>query len=187
MPNVSFSKGNFTSASFTIRGVGDLCVGVTCDAATAIHVNGSPLFGTRLFETEYFDLERIEVLRGPQGTLFGRNATSGVVNVVTAKPKLSRFEAEAQFEYGNFNSIEVRGMVNVPIGDMIGVRLEGIYVNRDGYTTNLYDGSAIGTRELYELRGSIRFEPGPDTQIDLMGHYFREIEHGIRNKQKSEK
>src|SRR3546814_9800282 len=92
LPNVSFSKGNFTSASFTIRGVGDLCVGVTCDAATAIHVNGSPLFGTRLFETEYFDLERIEVLRGPQGTLFGRNATSGVVNVVTAKPKLSRFE-----------------------------------------------------------------------------------------------
>src|SRR3546814_8499432 len=87
--------------------VGDLCVGVTCDAATAIHVNGSPLFGTRLFETEYFDLERIEVLRGPQGTLFGRNATSGVVNVVTAKPKLSRFEAEAQFEYGNFNSIEI--------------------------------------------------------------------------------
>ena len=52
LPNVSFSKGNFTSASFTIRGVGDLCVGVTCDAATAIHVNGSPLFGTRLFETE---------------------------------------------------------------------------------------------------------------------------------------
>lgn len=50
LPNVSFSKGNFTSASFTIRGIGDLCVGVTCDAATAIHVNGSPLFGTRLFE-----------------------------------------------------------------------------------------------------------------------------------------
>src|SRR3546814_7234131 len=83
----------------------------------------SDVCSSDLFETEYFDLERIEVLRGPQGTLFGRNATSGVVNVVTAKPKLSRFEAEAQFEYGNFNSIEARGMVNVPIGDMIGVRL----------------------------------------------------------------
>src|SRR3546814_20170326 len=56
LPNVSFSKGNFTSASFTIRGVGDMCVGVTCDAATAIQVNGSPLFGTRMLETEYFDL-----------------------------------------------------------------------------------------------------------------------------------
>ncbi|WP_156416680.1 TonB-dependent receptor [Sphingopyxis sp. A083] len=185
LPNVSFSKGNFTSASFTIRGVGDLCVGVTCDAATAIHVNGSPLFGTRLFETEYFDLERIEVLRGPQGTLFGRNATSGVVNVVTAKPKLSHFEAETQFEYGNFNSIEARGMVNVPIGDMIGVRLAGIYVNRDGYTTNLYDGSDIDARDLYALRGSLRFEPGPDTTIDFMGYYFREKDTRLRNQKQT--
>src|SRR3546814_8738571 len=63
LPNVSFSKGNFTSASFTIRGVGDLCVGVTCDAATAIHVNGSPLFGTRLFETEYRSEEHTSELQ----------------------------------------------------------------------------------------------------------------------------
>ena len=69
LPNVQFSKSNFTASSFTIRGIGDLCVGVSCDSATAIHLNDSPLFGTRLFETEYFDLERIEVLRGPQGTL----------------------------------------------------------------------------------------------------------------------
>ncbi|ABC62744.1 TonB-dependent receptor [Erythrobacter litoralis HTCC2594] len=98
LPNVSFTKSNFTASSFTIRGIGDLCVGVSCDSATAIHQNGSPLFGTRLFETEYFDLERIEVLRGPQGTLFGRNATSGVVNVVTAKPDLSGFGAAGSFE-----------------------------------------------------------------------------------------
>ncbi|MEP6101763.1 Plug domain-containing protein, partial [Parasphingorhabdus sp.] len=68
LPNVSFTKSNFTASSFTIRGIGDLCVGVSCDSATAIHLNDSPLFGTRLFETEYFDLERVEVLRGPQGT-----------------------------------------------------------------------------------------------------------------------
>src|SRR5687768_14687051 len=92
LPNVTFTKTNFTSSSFTIRGIGDLCVGVTCDQATAIHINESPLLGTRLFETEYFDLERLEVLRGPQGTLFGRNATSGVVNFVTAKPNLNEFQ-----------------------------------------------------------------------------------------------
>ncbi|MCA0904026.1 TonB-dependent receptor [Qipengyuania aquimaris] len=180
LPNVSFTKSNFTSASFTIRGIGDLCVGVTCDAATAIHVNGSPLFGTRLFEAEYFDLERVEVLRGPQGTLFGRNATSGVVNVVTAKPDLSGFGAAAEFEYGNFDSIRAKGMVNVPIGDSIGVRVAGYYLNRDGYTENLYDGSNIDGRDMYAIRGSLRFEPTASTTIDLMGFYFHEEDDRLR-------
>ena len=104
LPNVQFSKSNFTASSFTIRGIGDLCVGTSCDSATAIHLNDAPLFGTRFFETEYFDLERIEVLRGPQGTLYGRNATSGVVNVVTAKPQLGEFGASADAKTMTFRS-----------------------------------------------------------------------------------
>lgn len=180
LPNVSFTKGNFTGSSFTIRGIGDLCVGVSCDSATAIHTNGSPLFTTRLFETEYFDLERIEVLRGPQGTLFGRNATSGVVNIVTAKPDLTAFGAAGEFEYGNYNSIKAKAMLNLPIGETLGVRLAGFYLERDGYTTNLFDGSDIDGREMYAVRGSIRFEPGPDTTIDLMGFYFRENDDRLR-------
>ena len=78
LPNVTFTKGNFTGSSFTIRGIGDLCVGVTCDSATAIHLNDAPLFGTRLFEGEFYDLAQVEVLRGPQGTLFGRDRKSVV-------------------------------------------------------------------------------------------------------------
>lgn len=180
LPNVSFTKSNFTASSFTIRGIGDLCVGVTCDSATAIHLNSAPLFGTRLFETEYFDLERVEVLRGPQGTLFGRNATSGVVNVVTAKPDLSGFGAAAEFEYGNYNSMRAKGMVNVPIGDAIGLRVAGYWLDRDGYTENLFDGSDIDDREMYAIRGSLRFEPGPDTTLDLMAYYFREDDNRLR-------
>ena len=180
LPNVSFTKSNFTSASFTIRGIGDLCVGVTCDSATAIHTNGSPLFGTRLFETEYFDLERVEVLRGPQGTLFGRNATSGVVNVVTAKPELGTFAASGEFEYGNYNSIKAKGMVNVPLGDTLAFRAAGFYLNRDGYTTNLYDNSDIDGRDMYALRGSLRFEPTATTTLDLMAFYFRENDDRLR-------
>lgn len=180
LPNVSFTKSNFTASSFTIRGIGDLCVGVSCDSATAIHLNSAPLFGTRLFETEYFDLERIEVLRGPQGTLFGRNATSGVVNVVTAKPDLSGFGAKAEFEYGNFNSIKARGMVNVPIGDSIGVRVAGFYLDRDGYTENLANNTRIDDRNMYAVRGSLRFEPTADTTVDLMGYYFREDDNRMR-------
>ena len=180
LPNVSFTKSNFTASSFTIRGIGDLCVGVSCDSATAIHQNGAPLFGTRLFETEYFDLERVEVLRGPQGTLFGRNATSGVVNVVTAKPDLSGFGASASFEYGNYNSIKGTAMLNLPIGEALGVRVAGFYLNRDGYTENLFNDTRIDGRDMYAVRGSLRFEPGPDTTIDLVGYYFRENDDRLR-------
>ncbi len=180
LPNVTFTKTNFTSSSFTIRGIGDLCVGVSCDSATAIHQNESPLIGTRLFETEFFDLERIEVLRGPQGTLFGRNATSGVVNVVTAKPDLDAFGAAGEFEYGNYNSIKAKGMVNLPIGDTLGVRIAGFYLNRDGFTKNVFDDSRIDDRDMYAIRGSIRWQPTPDTTLDLMGYYFREDDNRLR-------
>lgn len=180
LPNVTFTKTNFTSASFTIRGIGDLCVGVTCDSATAIHLNDAPLFGTRLFEGEFYDLTQVEVLRGPQGTLFGRNATSGVVNFRTARPDLSGMSASADAEYGNYNGIKFKGMVNAPLSDAIGVRLSGFYLNRDGYTKNLYDNSKIDDRDMYGLRGSLRFEPGTGTTIDLMAQYFHERDARMR-------
>lgn len=180
LPNVTFTKTNFTGASFTIRGIGDLCVGTTCDSATAIHLNGDPLFSTRLFETEFYDLERIEVLRGPQGTLFGRNATSGVVNVITAKPKLGAFEAAAEAEYGNYNSMKGKAMVNIPIGDTMALRVAGIYLNRDGYTKNAFLDTRIDDRDLYSVRGSLRWEPSPDTTIDLMASYFHEKDKRTR-------
>ena len=180
LPNVTFSKGNFTASSFTIRGIGDLCVGISCDAATAIHLNGSPLLGTRIFETEFFDLERIEVLRGPQGTLFGRSATSGVVNFITAKPRPDRFAASAEAEYGNYDSIRAKAMINVPIGETLAVRLAGFYLNRDGYTKNVYNDTRIDGRDMYSVRGTIRWEPTVDTTVDLLGSYFKEDDNRLR-------
>lgn len=180
LPNVTFTKGNFTGSSFTIRGIGDLCVGVSCDSATAIHLDGTPLLGTRLFETEYFDMERIEVLRGPQGTLFGRNATSGVVNFVPMRPDLTGFKASGEFEYGNFNSIKAKGMVNAALSDTLGVRVAGFYLNRDGYTKNIFDGAKLDGRDMYSVRGSLRWQPTDSTTIDLMGSYFREKDNRLR-------
>ncbi|TMJ16697.1 MAG: TonB-dependent receptor [Alphaproteobacteria bacterium] len=180
LPNITYTKTNFTSSSFTIRGIGDLCVGVTCDSATAIHVNDMPLLSTRLFESEYFDLERVEVLRGPQGTLFGRNATSGVVNFITARPDFSGFHASAEGEYGNYNSIKVKGMINAPISDTIGVRVAGLYINRDGYTKNLHDGRRIDDRDLYSVRGTLSWQPNADTRLDLIGYYFHENDNRSR-------
>jgi outer membrane receptor protein involved in Fe transport len=181
LPNVTFTKTNFTSSSFTIRGVGNLCVGESCEPSTAISLNDSPLSpSTRLFEGEFYDLAQIEVLRGPQGTLFGKNATGGVVNIHTAPPLLGKFEASADVEYGNYNDIRVKGMVNVPIGQNLAVRASGYYLKRDGYTTNLYDGSKIDGRDEYGLRGSLRWEPSSRTTFDLVGQYFHEHDSRMR-------
>ncbi len=180
LPNVTFSKGNFTGSSFTIRGIGDLCVGVTCDSATAVHMDGTPLLSTRLFETEYFDLERVEVLRGPQGTLFGRNATSGVINFVPVRPDLTATKASGEVDYGNYNQMKLKGTLNVPLSDKLGVRVAGFYLKRDGYTTNLFDGSKMDDRDMYAIRGSVRYEPTENTTIDLMGYYFRENDNRMR-------
>ncbi|TPG18709.1 TonB-dependent receptor [Sphingomonas koreensis] len=174
LPNVTFTKTNFTSSSFTIRGIGDLCVGFSCDEATGIAINDVPAPATRLFETEFLDLERVEVLRGPQGTLFGRNATSGVVNFITAKPDLSGIHGSGQVEYGNYDSKKAEGMFNLPLTNTIGVRFAGLYLNRDGYTHNDYDDSDVDGRKLYEVRGSLRWEPSSSTTIDLIGSYFHE-------------
>jgi iron complex outermembrane recepter protein len=180
LPNITFTKTSFTSSSFTIRGVGDLCVGVSCDQATGIHVNGSPTPSTRLFETEFFDMERIEVLRGPQGTLFGRNATSGVVNLISAKPRMGAFAASVEGEYGNFDSKKVKGMVNVPLGDSLALRAAGYWLDRSGYTLNLFDNKKYDDRNMYALRGSLRWEPSENTTIDLMAYYFKEDDHRLR-------
>ncbi len=181
LPNITFTKSNFTGGIFTIRGVGDLCVGVTCDAATAIHINDLPLFGTRIFETEYMDLERVEVLRGPQGTLFGRNATAGVVNFITAKPDLKALHAAVEGEYGNYNSYRVKGMINIPLTDTLGVRFAGYYLKRDGFTKDLFTNTKIDGRDQYAIRGSLRWKPDDRTTVDLMGYYFREKDNRLRN------
>jgi iron complex outermembrane recepter protein len=180
LPNVTFTKTNFTSSSFTIRGIGDLCTGVTCDSATAIHINDQPLFFSRLFEGEFYDLSQVEVLRGPQGTLFGRNATSGVVNFRTAKPDLNALGAAGDAEYGNYNSVRLRGMINVPLTETLGVRAAGYYLKRDGYTTNLFDNTKQDDRNQYGIRGSITWQPSSGTTIDIMGQYFRERDSRLR-------
>lgn len=180
LPNVTFTKGNFTGSSFTIRGIGDLCVGVTCDSATAIHLNNAPLAGTRLFESEFYDMGQIEVLRGPQGTLYGRNATSGVINFKTQMPKLNRTEASVEAEYGNYNAVKSRLMVNLPLGETAAIRVAGFYLNRDGYTKNIYDGSRLDNRDMWGGRVSLRVEPDSGTTMDFMVQYFHERDNRLR-------
>lgn len=173
LPNTTFTKGNFTGSNLSIRGIGSAVVAASADSGIGIHFNDMPLVNPRLFETEFYDVERVEVLRGPQGTLFGRNATGGVLNLITAKPK-GEFGAEGEFQYGNFDTKQVKGMVNVPIGDIGGVRLAGIYLKRDGFTENLFTGNDIDGRDSYSLRGTVLLRPGDNTTLTVTGQYFKE-------------
>jgi len=126
IPNVTFSKNNFTGYNFSIRGVGTKAISATTDPGVAVAFNGAALIQNRLFEQEYFDVERVEVLRGPQGTLYGRNATSGVINVISAKPDLTEFSGSIKGEVGNYSSKRLSAMLNIPlIEDKLAIRFAG--------------------------------------------------------------
>ncbi len=111
VPNLTFSKTNFTGYNIEIRGIGTQAISVTTDPAVAVAFNDIPFLRNHFFEQEFYDVSQVEVLRGPQGTLYGRNATAGVVNMVSAKPS-DQFEALASADIGNYQNRRLEGMIN---------------------------------------------------------------------------
>lgn len=183
-PNVSFGRGNFSTNNFQIRGIGSAEIAASGDAGVGFHMNDTYLNAPRIADTEFYDIERIEVLRGPQGTLYGRNSTGGAVNVVTARPDLNHFGAYGNVQYGNYDHVRVKGMVNVPVSEQLGIRLAGIYLNRDGYTDNVNPNvnfSDIDDRDQWSGRVSIRFEPGAGTNVDVLYQHFEEDDSRSRS------
>ena len=181
IPNVSFTKGNFTGYNFKIRGIGADLVAQSGDAGVGVHQNDVPLTSNRLFEAEFFDVERVETLRGPQGTLYGRNATGGVINVITAKPVMEEFQADLKLTYGNYNTFKAKGMINVPIGDKVALRVAGSLLQRDGYVDNLVTGNDIDDRDLYGLRATLAFEPTDRLRGFISYDYFEEEDSRLRS------
>jgi outer membrane receptor protein involved in Fe transport len=173
VPNMMFGKSNFEGSSISIRGVGNLAVADSSDNGVGIHVNDIYLNEPRIFETEFYDVERMEILRGPQGTLYGRNTTGGVMNMITAKPK-DVFEADLSVGFGDYSERKVTGMVNVPLSDTVATRLAGYYLKRDGYTDNLYTGNDIDDRDLYSVRWTTDFQFGENTEVTFMASYMDE-------------
>ncbi len=173
-PNLSFTKSQFTSSVISIRGVSQLAVASTSTDSISIHQNDIPQSSSRLFETEFYDVERVEILRGPQGTLFGRNATGGVLNVITAKASPDEVTAAAELQYGTFDHIKATGHINMPVSDTLAVRVAGAIIQRDGFTENVATGNRIDDRDVYSVRGSVRWYPTDNTTIDVAASYFKE-------------
>ena len=180
VPNLTFSKSNFTSYNISIRGIGTKAVSATSDPGVAVSFNNVGIIHNRFFEQEFFDMERMEVLRGPQGTLYGRNATGGVINLITAKPKLGEFEGNIKGEVGNYNSRRLTAMLNVPIvPDELGIRVAGAMTDRDGYDYNSVTQNRINGRDLYSLRATLGFEK-PWIRGSFIWERFRENDNRSR-------
>jgi outer membrane receptor protein involved in Fe transport len=181
VPNLTFSKTNFTGYNIQIRGIGTQAISVTTDPAVAVSFNDVPFLRNHFFEQEFFDVSQVEVLRGPQGTLYGRNATSGVVNVISAKPT-DHWEAQASVDVGNYNSRRLEGMLNVPIlDDKIDLRVAGEWTKRDGYAFNEQTGDAIDGRDLWSGRVSLLVHPIKNLTATFVYEHFDEDDNRARS------
>ena len=167
-PNVTLSANR----NITIRGVGSASYGGTGDTNIGVLVNGVFLQSGSSFG-EFFDMERIEVLRGPQGTLFGRNTTGGAINFVTRRPT-DLFEGYVEIQGESPRGVRANAAINIPLADGLYQRFAANYINRDGYTKNLLDDTMVDGRNQFTLRSSTRFEPSDATTVDLTLMYFRE-------------
>jgi len=181
VPNLTFTKTNFTGYNIQIRGIGTQAISATTDPAVAVSFNDVPFLRNHFFEQEFFDVSQVEVLRGPQGTLYGRNATSGVVNVISAKPT-ENWEAQASVDVGNYNSRRLEGMLNVPVlSDKIDLRVAGEWTKRDGYAFNDITNEAIDGRDLWSGRVSLLLHPIQSLSATFVYEHFQEDDNRARS------
>jgi len=163
VPGLVVNNIGMFGARFTLRGVSN-------EAGTGLsianHVNGAYLDSANLAITRAFDMERVEVLKGPQGTLYGRNATGGSINFVT-RPAVDQWDAGIEAAYGSFDTARLEGHVNLPF-EAAALRIAFIGSDGDGYVRNAVDGREFGEADFWGLRTSMAFDPTEDLHIDAM-------------------
>lgn len=162
------SDDNGANPRIFIRGVGVNDFNPATNSAVGIYSDGVYVASPLAQRLAFFDLQQVEVLRGPQGTLYGRNTTGGAINVTSRLPG-NDFEADLSAEYGRFNSVNVQGGVSVPlIADTLSVRVAGLYQSDDGYTLNRLTGHTGNDTNRWGLRGVIHFTPTSTVTDNLM-------------------
>ncbi|MBW4330783.1 TonB-dependent receptor [Stakelama sp. CBK3Z-3] len=172
LPNVENSV-----AGFAIRGVSSSDFLPKGDPATAFNLNGVYIARPAEQQLAMFDVDRVEVLRGPQGTLYGRNATAGVINVITTPPSKT-FGGKLSAEYGNYNTVRLNGAVNAPLTDNLALRIAGTYNNHDGYTKTRDGTRAVDDQNNFGFRGSLRWDIAPGTDLLVIADYSKIDEAG---------
>jgi iron complex outermembrane receptor protein len=157
-----------------IRGIGSDNNSEHGDPATALHIDGVYIPRPRGLGSMFFDIERVEVNSGPQGTLRGRNALAGSINIVTAKPKLEEYGANVEATFGTYSQRRFQGMVNLPVGETFAVRAAGFSESRDPYWENagqIYDIRPAEDADTYALRFQARWQPVKAVNV-LVGYDY---------------
>jgi iron complex outermembrane receptor protein len=183
VPNVTYARSNFGSgADFQIRGIGTTAVGYDSEAGVAIVLDNVYIESPILANSDFYDLGDVEVLAGPQSTLYGRGAVGGVVSMTTARPDLDAGSASLMASYGNYNAKELEGDVNLPlVTDELAIRISGDWIDHSGYVTNIYNNSHPDNEDTYSYRGSVRWEPSPNTTIDFSAMFTKENDEAMRS------
>ncbi len=169
------STGNESNASARIRGIGTVGDNPGLESSVAVFIDGVYRSRTGVGLNELGEIDRVEVLRGPQGTLFGRNASAGLINIITRSPEFD-WHGNAEATYGNYDQKRLAGGITGPlIADKLAFRVDGVYVNRDGFYKNVTAAngseSRVNDRDRYFVRGQLLFKPTDTLSFRLIGDY----------------
>lgn len=182
IPSLSVNS-NSVHGRIYIRGIGTNLDFQGSDPSIAFLLDGVYLARPHIFFADFIDIERVEVLRGPQGTLYGRNAAGGIVSVVTKKPD-NDVEGKLSGEYGSYDKWRLSGNISGPlVEDRVFASLAVMHRERDGYSENATPGGPdrLNDDETTSARGTIRITPGDDVEINLAADYYKqESQFGFR-------
>jgi iron complex outermembrane recepter protein len=171
--NIQSSQTETQGTSIKIRGVGTTGNNTGLESSVGVFIDGVYQSRPGVALGDLVDLERLEILRGPQGTLFGRNTSAGALNVTTKRPSLSTSEGFVNASYGNYNFMNLQAGVSVPVvQDVAGLRMSGTWRKRDGYLKTP-SGVESNDRDRYMLRGQLYVEPNADVSIRLLADYAK--------------
>jgi iron complex outermembrane receptor protein len=164
--------------ALSIRGLGSATFSRSAEGSVGIVVDGVALANTSPFPPQLFDIARLEVLEGPQGTLFGRNSSGGVLNLVTNKPDFTKFETILHADAADYDNYVARGVVNIPIDDSAALRVSGTWSRSPEFVDNKFDGSSTRT-EGKGVRARLLWNPNDTLTVNLIADYSeREYDGG---------
>ena len=165
------STGSEANASARIRGIGTVGDNPGLESSVAVFIDGVYRSRTGSGLNDIGEVDRIEVLRGPQGTLSGRNASAGVINIFTKTPS-DTFGGYVEGTYGNYDNMRIAGAITGPIvADLLSFRLDGVWNKRDGFLQDVVNNTDYNDRNRWFVRGQLMFEPTADLSIRLLGDY----------------